>query len=188
MIPKARAKLLLGLFTTILALDVISKWLVDKFLPLMQRNLMPYPYGGLALFENFHGISASINHQTNTGAAWGIFPNSTQTLFYVRLAIIGALVIYVLFFNPNRKSQIPFALILSGAVGNVLDTLFYGHVIDLFFVQLWGYDFPVFNIADAFIFFGVAWLCLINIQKDSKSKTPAPIPKSHDPNPPPSEF
>lgn len=188
MIAKARAKLLLALFTAILALDVISKWLVDHFLPLMQRNLMPYPYGGLALFENFHGISFSINHQTNTGAAWGLFPNNTQALFYLRMGIIAVLVVYVLFFNPNRKSQIPFTLILSGAVGNVLDTLFYGHVVDLFFVQLWGYDFPVFNIADAFIFFGVTWLCLINIQKDSKTKHVAPKSAIHDPNPPPSEF
>lgn len=168
MIAKKRAKLLLGLFTAVLSLDIISKWMVDTFLPLMQRNILPYPYGGLAVFQNFFGVNLSLNHQTNTGAAWGIFPNSSQTLFYIRLAIISVLLIYTLFFNQNSRSQIPFTLIITGAVGNVLDTLFYGHVIDFLFVQLWGYDFPVFNVADSFIFIGVAWLCIINFRRDKR--------------------
>ena len=186
MIPKQRAKLLFGFFTAILATDIISKWMVDSFLPLMQRYILPYPYGGLAVFYDFFGVNFSINHQINTGAAWGMFPDSTKTLLYLRLGIIAALTLYILFFNPNRRSQIPFVFIISGAVGNVLDTFFYGHVIDLFFVQLWGYDFPVFNIADTFIFLGVAWLCLINFRKDSEEKQ---SPSNNDPfNSPPSEF
>lgn len=168
MIDKRRAKLLVGIFVTIVSVDMISKWLVGHFLPIMQKGIIPYPYGGLAIFQDFFGVNFSINHQTNTGAAWGLFPNSSQTLFYVRLGIIGVLTLYTLFFNHNRKSQIPFIFIISGAVGNVLDSVFYGHVIDLFFVELWGYDFPVFNMADAFIFLGVAWLCIINFQRDQK--------------------
>lgn len=168
MIVKRSAKLLIGIFTAVLSLDILSKWTVDTFLPMMERHLLPYPYGGLAVFQNFFGINFSINHQINTGAAWGIFPNSLHTLFYIRLVIISSLLIYTLFFNQNSKSQIPFVFIITGAVGNVLDTLFYGHVIDFLFVQLWGYDFPVFNIADSFIFMGVVWLCLINLRKENK--------------------
>jgi len=54
--------------------DIISKWVVGSFLPLMQKGLLPFPYGGFAVFQDFVGINFSINHQTNTGAAWGIFP------------------------------------------------------------------------------------------------------------------
>lgn len=187
MIPKKRAKLLLSVFTAILATDIISKWMVDSFLPHMQRYILPYPYGGLAVFYDFFGVNFSINHQINTGAAWGMFPNSTQTLLYVRLGIISLLTLYILFFNPNRRSQMPFVFIITGAIGNVLDTFFYGHVVDLFFVQLWGYDFPVFNVADAFIFLGVSWLCLINFRKDAAEKKPPPS-QSDGFNPPPSDF
>lgn len=185
MIPKKRVKFLFSFLATILAFDVISKWLVDHFLPLMQRHLLPYPYGGLSVFENFHGISFSINHQTNTGAAWGLFSNSSHLLFTIRLIIISALLVYILFFNLNTKSQLPFIFIISGAVGNVLDSFFYGHVVDLFFVQLWGYDFPVFNVADVSIFLGVSWLFLINFKKDHKTVSG---PSSDDFSPPPSEF
>lgn len=167
MIDQKRAKFLSIFFTSILALDVLTKWMTHTFLNVMQRGMLPYPYGGLRVFENFYGISFSINHQTNTGAAWGLFPNSQKILLLGRIAVIIILAIYVVFFSKNRRSQIPFTMIISGALGNVLDSLFYGHVIDLFFFQFWGYDFPVFNIADSFIFIGVAWLCLINLKADS---------------------
>ncbi|MCH9634131.1 MAG: Lipoprotein signal peptidase [Chlamydiae bacterium] len=184
MTDKKRAKFLLTVFTSVLAVDIISKWLVNTFLPMMQRNILPFPYGGLAIFENFFGVNFSLNLQTNTGAAWGIFPNATQTLLYIRMGIIGLLLLYTLFLNPNRRSQVPFIFIITGAVGNVLDTLFYGHVIDMFFFELWGYDFPVFNVADAFIFMGVAWLCILNLRKDKKQATFNPNSDSDGFNPP----
>lgn len=174
MIEKTRAKLLLIIFSSILAIDVVSKWLTHSFLPIMQRHILPYPYGGLAIFQDFFGINFSINHQTNTGAAWGLFPNSHHILLYIRLGIIVILSIYLLLFNKNLRSQIPFSFIIAGALGNVLDSLFYGHVVDLFFFQFWGYDFPVFNCADSFIFLGVAWLSILNLKSEKKtSSTPS---------------
>lgn len=164
MIDKGRAKLLVSIFSGIVAVDIITKWLTQSFLPLMQRHLLPFPYAGLGIFEDFYGISFSITHQTNTGAAWGLFPDAQSTLLLVRLVVIGILAAYLILFNKNPQSQIPFIFIISGALGNVLDSFFYGHVIDLFFFQFWNYDFPVFNIADTFIFLGVAWLCIINLK------------------------
>lgn len=174
MIQKKRAKVLFAIFTSIISLDLISKCLTNSFLPLMQRRMIPYPYGGMGIFENFFGISFSLNHQINTGAAWGLFPDSHQLLLYIRLSIIGVLSIYLLLFNKNLRSQIPFVFIISGAMGNVLDSLFYGHVIDFLFFQFWGYDFPVFNLADSFIFLGVIWLCLLNLKGEKKSPTSSP--------------
>lgn len=183
MIDKRRAKFLFIIFSSILALDVISKFLTNYFLPLMQRVMLPYPFGGIGVFENFYGISFSINHQVNTGAAWGLFPDSHMLLFYVRLSIIIVLSIYLLLFNRNLRSQIPFVFIIAGAMGNVLDSLFYGHVIDLFFFQLWGYDFPVFNVADSFIFFGVVWLCILNLKGDKVSTPQKTSPYSNESKP-----
>ncbi len=169
MIDKQRVKFLCAIFSSILAVDIITKWLTNSFLPLIQRQILPFPFGGLAVFEDFGGISFSVTHQTNSGAAWGLFPESHQLLLYIRIAVIVTLATYLLLFNKNLKSQIPFIFIISGAMGNVLDSLFYGHVIDMFFFQFWSYDFPVFNIADSFIFLGVAWLCILNLKGDKKS-------------------
>ncbi len=171
MIEKKRAKFLLAIFSSILAVDVITKWMTHYFLKITDRQMLPFPYGGIGVFENFHGISFSLNHQVNSGAAWGMFPNSHQTLLYIRIAIIVVLALYILLFNKNLKSQIPFVLIISGAMGNVMDSIFYGHVVDLFFFQFWGYDFPIFNVADSFIFLGVAWLSILNLKSDSKKSS-----------------
>jgi len=175
MIDKKRAKFLFAIFSSILLLDVISKWLTQNFLPLIQRRVLPYPFGGIGIFEDFIGINFSINHQINTGAAWGLFPDSHQLLFYIRISIIILLSIYLLLFNKNLRTQIPFAFIIAGAMGNILDSVFYGHVIDFFFLQFWGYDFPVFNVADSFIFLGVAWLCILNLKGEKKSSSPPSV-------------
>lgn len=169
MIDKQRTKFLFAIFSSILAVDVITKWLTNSFIPLIERHILPFPYGGLGVFQDFIGINFSIIHQVNSGAAWGLFPNSHHILLYVRIAVILALAVYLLFFNRNQKSQIPFIFIISGALGNVLDSLFYGHVVDMIFFQFWSYDFPVFNIADSFIFLGVVWLCIINLKGEASS-------------------
>lgn len=173
MIAKIKAKSLLLVFSVILVLDILSKYLTHSFLPYIQKGMIPYPYGGIGVFENLGGISFSLIHQTNTGAAWGLFPNFQSLLLYIRLSIITLLFIYIFFINKNIRTQIPFAFIIAGAVGNVIDTVFYGHVIDMMFFQLWGYDFPVFNVADSFIFLGVAWLCLFNLKKSKKTQKPS---------------
>ncbi len=178
---KRRARLLCVIFSGIVSADIVVKWMTHTFLPIIQRILLPYPYGGISVFETSSGINFSLNHQINTGAAWGIFPHSHQTLFYVRLTIIAILLIYTLFYNPNRKTQIPFIFIIAGAVGNVLDTIFYGYVIDMFFFQIRSYDFPIFNIADTFIFLGVVQLCIINVRKEKKT-----LSREYDDSPPPS--
>jgi signal peptidase II len=49
-------------------------------------------------------------------------------------------------------------LIIAGGIGNILDYFIYGHVVDMFHFILWGYSFPVFNVADASIFMGIVSL------------------------------
>lgn len=73
---------------------------------------------------------------------------------------------YLFFFNKNRRAEIPLVLIVAGAIGNIVDYFLYGFVIDFFHVILWGYDFPVFNVADISITLGVLWLfCFACVSK-----------------------
>jgi signal peptidase II len=152
--------LLIGIF--VLWADFISKYFTQKFLSLMSSEWPLYPYGGIGLFKNFLGIEASISYATNKGAAWGLFAHYQDWLILLRVGLVIALSVYF-FLNRQRAWNIPLALILAGALGNILDYFLYGHVIDMFHFVLWGYDFPVFNIADSSIFIGICWLILLSI-------------------------
>lgn len=117
-----------------------------------------YPYGGVGVFQNILGVEFSLVHTTNTGAAWGWLNEFQIPLLILRIVIILGIVIFFWKFNKNPRLEYPLTLILAGAVGNVIDVYFYGHVIDMFYFNLWGYPFPVFNVADTAISFGVLGL------------------------------
>lgn len=154
----ARLPLIIALF--IIGSDQMLKLWTHLTLPVMRSYWLWYPYGGIGVFKNFLGIEFSLSHQINYGAAWGVLADYQQPLLYLRLALILTLIIYCCFFNKESSLQLPLALITAGAIGNVIDHFTYGHVIDMFHFVLWGYDFPVFNIADSAIFIGISWLLI----------------------------
>ena len=98
----------------------------------------------------------SITYIKNYGAAWGIFSDST-----LLLAIIS--IIFLLFSlkyvndkeKVNKLEVLSYGLLLGGIVGNLIDRLFRGYVIDFLSFKIFGYDFPVFNLADSFIVIGI---------------------------------
>lgn len=154
-----------------LLLDIASKYLTHTYLPLIQYN-WEYPYGGIGIFNNFLGIEFSISHQINRGAAWGAFSEFQVYLLYLRIVMVMGLVAFALIFNKKSSWNLPLALIIAGATGNILDYFIYGHVVDMFHFVLWGYDFPVFNIADSCIFIGICWLLLISGKETQALKQP----------------
>lgn len=150
----------IGLF--VFLADFLSKAFTNAYLPLMKYGWLWYPYGGIGVFKNFLGIEFSLSHQINHGAAWGLFADYQMPLLYLRMGLIVLLFIYALFLNKRSSWNIPLALIIAGATGNVLDYFIYGHVVDMLHFVLWGYDFPVFNIADSAIFIGITSLLLLS--------------------------
>jgi len=95
----------------------------------------------------------------NTGAAFGIFKD--QTLFFISISIVSIISI-IIFLKKNTKSStlidIALALILGGALGNLLDRLRFGYVVDFLDFRVW----PVFNVADSAISIGV-FLALLSL-------------------------
>lgn len=89
----------------------------------------------------------------NEGAAWGIFSNS-RWVFIVITAIMLVILPFVLY--KYRKLHFLFgfslSLIISGAIGNMIDRVFLGSVID--FIQAAFIDFPIFNVADSCVTVG----------------------------------
>ena len=60
----------------------------------------------------------------------------------------------------GSKNIIGFSLLLAGSIGNLFDRIVYGYVIDFIDVYIFGYDYPIFNLADSFIVIGIILLLL----------------------------
>jgi signal peptidase II len=138
--------------------DSVTKFLTTQYLPPMDAEHLWYPYGGIPVFYNFYGIDFSLVHAINRGAAWGIFSNYQGWLLIGRIVLVIGITIYATAINKNNRYDIPLALIIGGASANIVDYFFYGHVIDMFNFVFWGYDYPVFNVADSAICVGIFWL------------------------------
>ena len=155
----------------LLGADIFSKMAaIDGIAPMSSFD-RAYPFGGIPIFANFFGVSFSLNYVTNTGAAWGLFAGHPGLLFGLRTFIILGLASYLLFFQKgDGLPKFPTWLIVTGAVGNVIDYLLYGHVIDFLHFNFWGRSFPVFNLADSYITLGVVGLVFArSIHKTSPS-------------------
>ncbi len=151
-----RALFFILLALAFLAADFASKHYVFRDLA---PEIMRYPRGeGIPVFQNFLGIDFFIGLTFNKGAAWGFFANHNFLLILVRIAIVVALFVYLLFFKKSEKEVLPLVLIMTGAIGNILDFFLYGFVIDFFHFKFWGHSFPLFNVADILISCGVALL------------------------------
>ncbi len=93
-----------------------------------------------------------LQYLENTGAAFGILKNR-QILFIVGTLLIMAAVIWFYFKIPDNRRFLPLRIIsttvVAGAVGNLIDRVSQGYVVDFFYFKL--IDFPIFNVADIYV-------------------------------------
>ena len=98
----------------------------------------------------------NITYVRNTGVAWSFLSGKTLLIVIVSLLIIMGVIYYIYKNKPKtRLETLGYSLVLGGAFGNFIDRIIYGYVIDFFDFNLFGYDYPIFNLADSFIFIGV---------------------------------
>ena len=91
----------------------------------------------------------------NRGAAFGIFQGKTLMLAIVSVAVIVALVYFYKYIEDQKgiwMLRVSYIMVVAGAVGNQIDRLFRGFVVDMF--EFYWFSFPVFNLADCFITVG----------------------------------
>ena len=101
-----------------------------------------------------------IVHWHNTGGAWGIMSDYTWVLSLVTI-IASIAVMYLLLCSKSKLLCTSFMLVFSGAIGNLIDRIRLGYVIDyLHFNNIFGYDFPAFNLADVCVVAGCVGLIL----------------------------
>ena len=136
----------------IVLLDQLTKWAIFKWVPLYEK--VP-----LNSFIN-------ITHQQNTGAAFSFLADAGgwQRWAFIVLAVVVSGFITVWLWRLRHARQLVLssglALVLGGALGNLVDRVRSGFVIDFFQVYLGSWPFPSFNVADAAISVGAALLII----------------------------
>jgi signal peptidase II len=137
----------LFLSAALIVLDQFSKYWISAELP---------TGGRITVIEDIFYIT----YTTNTGAAWGLFSEHTEYLAI--FSIISTLVlVYILMLMRRRFASLSLAMVIGGAIGNAIDRIRVGSVIDFIDVNLFGYnDFPIFNVADCAITAGVSLLVI----------------------------
>lgn len=138
--------------TLVILLDQLTKWAIEKWVPLFSKI-------SVNSFIN-------ITHQENAGAAFSFLANAGgwQRWFFIVLGLGVSSVIVVWVWRLRTEKLVMLsaglALVLGGAIGNVIDRIRLGHVIDFVQVMFGSWPFPSFNVADAAISVGAAFLII----------------------------
>lgn len=101
-----------------------------------------------------------LTYVKNTGAAWSLFSDMTGVLTLISAVAVGVMLWYIITKKPKGLTLVAVALMAGGAAGNMIDRLFLQYVRDFLHFYIFGYDFPVFNIADIALCVGVGLLLL----------------------------
>lgn len=154
----ARYKWLLGLMFLVFFADQISKEWVIQTLPLGAY----FPEGTPGISPGEESITIvpgffHIVHVRNTGAAWGLFEGMSQWLSALGIvALIGIFLARRHLHLDLPVVQVSFGLLCGGIIGNVIDRIRHGNVVDFLDFHFGSFTWPAFNIADSGICIGVA--------------------------------
>jgi len=132
----------------VIILDQITKIFILKTLPL---------YHSITIIPGFFNIT----HIHNPGGAFGFMAHQNSSLrsfLFILLALIAVCLIFYFYKSTNRTHPFlasGFALILGGAIGNLIDRIRFGKVVDFLDFYVHSYHWPAFNVADSAITVGV---------------------------------
>lgn len=143
----------------LIALDQYTKYLIVKALEIGES---------IQVIRDFLFITS----HRNQGAAWGILQGK-MWLFYIVTIVV--LIILIIFFKNEAKgkplTQLGLSLLIAGSIGNFIDRLFRGEVVDFVDTYIFGYNFPIFNVADAALTIGVVVLIIVILLEGKEEKS-----------------
>lgn len=140
--------ILSGIFIFFIAMDQLSKSLAVNML------------GQVGAVQSFIPHFIRFEYRENTGMAWGLLPNA-RVYFIIVTLILAAFLVFLLVRYKKllpKLSKVALTVILSGAIGNLIDRIFLGYVRD--FIAFDFIEFPVFNIADCCVTIGAVLLAV----------------------------
>ena len=160
-VMKSKYWVLLILCVAIIVMDQWTKDVVQQRLALYQR---------VEVVQGFFNLT----HVRNPGGAFGIFGGEKGGLgswlfVLVSLVAIGSILFLLVKTKEGEKTlSFSFSLVLSGAVGNLIDRLRFGEVVDFLDFYLYSYHWPAFNVADSAICIGIGLMAFDLLSRDRK--------------------
>jgi signal peptidase II len=142
----------------VIALDQLTKFLIVKKMELGES---------IEVIENFLYITS----HRNRGAAWGILQGQMWFFYIITVVVIIGIIYYI---QKAAKGKmllgISLGFMLGGAIGNFIDRVIHKEVVDFVNTYIFGYDFPVFNVADSALVVGVAMLMIQMLLEERELK------------------
>lgn len=135
---------------------------IDQVIKFFVSNFIEYQ-SNINLIPNFFYIT----NVHNDGAAWSIL--SGNVLFLALLGIVALVIIYYLFLKGKTLSKLEtflYSILIGGIVGNLIDRIFLGYVVDYIGVVIINYYFPIFNFADIGIVVAIAIMIVLSIKEE----------------------
>ena len=111
----------------------------------------------VTIINNFFNINIAYNY----GAAWSIFTG--KKIFLILISTLILVAIYFMLIRGKKLKtfeSITYGMLVGGIIGNLFDRIIYGYVIDFLDFNIFGYDFPIFNLADTFIVISIFMLII----------------------------
>ncbi|WP_430786077.1 signal peptidase II [Virgibacillus flavescens] len=142
----------------IIIIDQLTKWVVIKNMELYEQ---------ITIVENFFHLTS----HRNKGAAWGILEGKMIFFYIVTTVVVLGVIYYMQKYARNDKFlAVSLSFILGGAIGNFIDRLFRGEVVDFLDFIIFGYDFPIFNVADSSLVVGVTLILIATFFEEKQKK------------------
>lgn len=140
----------------IVILDQITKFVIQNHVSLHHVEIIPGFF--------------SLTYAENTGMAWSLLSGKQVLLSVVSAVAIGVMIWYVLYKNPDKLTKIALSMMIGGAIGNLIDRVCLNYVRDFLDFIIFGYDFPIFNVADSALTIGVILLFLAALKDEKKNE------------------
>ena len=150
----------LSIFTVIIVLiaDQLTKWFIVAQMTVGES------------FTVIPNVLAITSHRNN-GAAWGILSGHMPFFYIITVVILIALIyFYIKEAQGHLLMQFSISLLIAGALGNFIDRVLNGEVVDFIDTKIFGYDFPIFNIADSSLTIGVILLIIVLVFSTQREK------------------
>lgn len=120
---------------------------LDQIIKIIVNNKMLL-HESIIIINNFFNIT----YVRNEGAAWSILRG--RTLLLILISIIALVFIYIYLIKDKKLNKIDiisYSMLIGGILGNLIDRIIYGSVIDYLDFKIFNYNFPIFNVADTLI-------------------------------------
>lgn len=143
------------IFSSIITLliDILTKFGIERYFEISESKI---------IIPNFFSLTKVYNY----GVSFSMLNNERYIIILITLIVFGMLIAYAKKFKNNFRNSLMFGLLFGGIIGNLINRIFLGYVIDFLDFKIFGYNYPVFNIADIGIVFGVILMIYAIIKKE----------------------